>query len=416
MDTRQQRGLVIAATCKLTQKGKVWVVPSQKGSGRYTVCPDHDAPYCSCPDHEETGLPCKHVYAVRTVMMRECHGDGTVTETREVTFTEKRTYKQDWPMYNVAQREEKRRLLVLLDDLCKGVVDPPSNKCGRKRRPMRDMVFSTVYKVYSGFSARRFGSDLDDAHDRGYITRPLNPLLVCAFLDDELLTPVLIDLIVQSSLPLRALETTFAPDSTGFSTSRFVRWFDEKYGRERSGKDWVKAHAICGTTTNVITAVEIAGRDAGDCPMFRPLIEKTAENFNVKEVTADKAYLSYDNLALVERLGGTAFIPFKVNSTPGAAGSLWQKLYHFYSLNRDEFLRHYHQRSNVETTFSMVKAKFGDSVRARTDVAMKNEVLCKILCHNLCVLIQSQIELGIEGRFWEDEGKEQIILRMPLRG
>jgi hypothetical protein len=36
----------------------------------------------------------------------------------------------------------------------------------------------------------------------------------------------------------------FAPDFTGFSTSRFVRWFDEKYGVTRSGKDWVKAHAI----------------------------------------------------------------------------------------------------------------------------------------------------------------------------
>src|SRR4051812_3599419 len=104
MDARQQRGLVIAATCKLTQKGKVWLVPSQNGKGRYTVCPDHDEPYCSCPDHEETGVACKHIFAVRTAMTRELGVDGTVTETREVTFTEKRTYKQDWPMYNLAQR------------------------------------------------------------------------------------------------------------------------------------------------------------------------------------------------------------------------------------------------------------------------------------------------------------------------
>ena len=31
---------------------------------------------------------------------------------------------------------------------------------------------------------------------------------------------------------------------------------------------------------------------------------------------------------------------------------------------------------------------------------MKNEVLCKVLCHNLCCLIQSQCELGIEPVFW----------------
>ncbi len=81
-------------------------------------------------------------------------------------------------------------------------------------------------------------------------------------------------------------------------------------------------------------------------------------------------------------------------------------MYHFYSLNRDEFLRHYHRRSNIETTFSMVKAKFGDAVRSKTDVAMKNEVLCKFLAHNLCCVIQSQCELGIEAKFWGDEQGE----------
>jgi len=38
-------------------------------------------------------------------------------------------------------------------------------------------------------------------------------------------------------------------------------------------------------------------------------------------------------------------------------------------------------------------------VRSRTDVAMKNEVLCKILCHNLCCLIQAMHELGIQPDF-----------------
>ena len=49
----------------------------------------------------------------------------------------------------------------------------------------------------------------------------------------------------------------FAPDSTGFSNSRFVRWFDEKYGTERSGHAWVKARAMTGCLTNIITAVVI---------------------------------------------------------------------------------------------------------------------------------------------------------------
>src|SRR5207237_4288626 len=102
-------------------------------------------------------------------------------------------------------------------------------------------------------------------------------------------------------------------------------------------------------------------------------------------------------------IGGTAYVPFKSNSIPGEPGSLWEKAFLYYNLHREEFLGHYHQRSNAESTFSMVKAKFRDHVRSKTDVAMKNEVLCKFLCHNICVVIASQCELGIEPVFWENE-------------
>jgi hypothetical protein len=40
-----------------------------------------------------------------------------------------------------------------------------------------------------------------------------------------------------------------------------------------------------------------------------------------------------------------------------------------------------------------------DHVRSKTPVAMINEVLCKIICHNICVLIQETHELGIEIEF-----------------
>jgi hypothetical protein len=58
-----------------------------------------------------------------------------------------------------------------------------------------------------------------------------------------------------------------------------------------------------------------------------------------------------------------------------------EKMYLYYQLWREDLYRHYHARSLAEPTFSMVKAKFRDHVRSTSDVAMKNEVLCKFLCH-----------------------------------
>jgi hypothetical protein len=70
-------------------------------------------------------------------------------------------------------------------------------------------------------------------------------------------------------------------------------------------------------------------------------------------------------------------------------------------LLRDEFLEHYHQRSNAESTFSAIKRKLGGAVRSKTSVAQKNEVLCKVLAYNLTVLVHAMHELGVEPEFWE---------------
>jgi len=73
---------------------------------------------------------------------------------------------------------------------------------------------------------------------------------------------------------------------------------------------------------------------------------------------------------------------------------------HYFNFRKQEFLKHDHKRSNVESTFSMMNHKFGDSLRSKMDVAMVNETLCKILFHNLAVLVHEICELGIDPVFW----------------
>lgn len=116
-------------------------------------------------------------------------------------------------------------------------------------------------------------------------------------------------------------------------------------------------------------------------------------------MSADKAYLSRKNLRAVEATGATPFIPFKSNTVEMVEDSIWAKMYHYFMYNREEFFDHYHKRSNIESAYSMIKSKFGDSVRSKSDVGQINEALCKVLCHNICVLVQAIHELGIEPTF-----------------
>jgi transposase len=400
MNLRQLKGLEIAARYKFAFEAGAWLVPSQSDASRVYRVTLGEGLGCACDDFQLHRQACKHVIAAHIVCAREHGGKAPAIAADAVPV--RPSYKQDWPRYNQAQQTEKHRFRVLLFELCRDLPNPPQPGTGRRRTAMANMAFACALKVFTTLSSRRFACDLSDAHELGYLSHLMNSVSVCAYLENDLLTPVLRQLVVRSSLPLRAVETAFAPDSSGFSTSRYVRWFDEKHGVRRSEHDWVKAHIMTGVKTNVVTAIEIHDRNAGDSPQFKPLLGTTAENFTVKEVSGDKAYSSVDNVEAVEALDAFAAIAFKSNATGGAGGA-FEKWFHYYSLHREEFLKVYHKRSNVESTFSMVKAKFGPAVRSRSQTAMKNEVLGKFLCHNLCCLIQSQIELGVEPIFWPDE-------------
>ena len=402
MEMREQRSLAIAALCKLEQKGDVWLVPSQSGNGRYTVCPDATNPHCTCPDHEKRGGKCKHIFAVEFAMKREQNADGDTVLTRTVTVTEtikKPTYPQDWPAYNAAQTHEKEKFLILLRDLCQAIPEPPQATTGRPRIPLSDAVFAACFKVYSTISSRHFMTDFREAVEDGFVGGNLHFNSISNALANPDLTPILHALITESSLPLRTVEVDFACDSTGFTTCRFESWYDHKYGVTRRKHSWVKVHLTCGVKTNIVTAVVIKDKDAADTVQLPEMVNATKENFTVRDFTADKAYASVENFAAIDAAGGTPFILFKSDHT-GAAGGLWAKMFHYFSFRREEFLTHYHKRSNVESTNSMIKRKFGDFLRSKTDRAMMNEVLAKIVCHNIVCVIHEMYELGIEPAFW----------------
>jgi hypothetical protein len=302
---------MIAALCPIRPEGKDnrYRVPSQHGKGHYLVNIDpKKGPewQCSCADFEARKLPCKHVFAVQFALQRETNADGSTTVTKTLTLVEQTTlaaqtvaprptYKQNWPAYNAAQTTEKHRFQKLLHDLCQGVTEPPKtrqhDKGGRPPVPMADRVFAVAFKVFSTVSGRRFSCDMQDAEAKGYVSQAPHYNSIARFLESADLTPFLGNLIAESALPLRAVEVDFAVDSSGFASSRFVRWFDKKYGVVKEEHDWVKVHLMCGVKTNIVTAIQVGQQYSGDSPLCsRQFAEGGPDEPSAQDEPQDEEY------------------------------------------------------------------------------------------------------------------------------
>lgn len=322
-------------------------------------------------------------------------------ETQQTEPQTKPTYPQVWEAYNQAQTQEKILFLELLHELTSQVPQPKRQSAGRPSANLGEMIFSCCLKTYLDFSRRRSESDIQLTTHLGYIDHSPHFNTVLKYIRKPEMKKVLMKLIEISALPLKEVESNFAMDASGFSTSMACNWHKSKQNFTEY-RMFKKAHIMCGVKTNVITHIEITDGYLHDTQMFETLLMNTKKNFDMKEVYADKGYLSEKNYGIAIKNGVIPFIPFKRNAKNESERMfIWRVMFQFFKENKEEFMKHYNQRSNVESVFSMMKRKYGGYVRSRSSIGRENEILCKALCHNICVLIQEIFELGIRVDFKE---------------
>jgi hypothetical protein len=332
---------------------------------------------------------------VQDIYAAEYHlgGQPGTEDPRSASEQPKRpAYRQDWPRYNAAQTREEEEFWQLAWNLCQ-TISRKEYRRGRPPVPIGDALLCSVMKVFLTKSSRRVMSRLKSAYEDGYFEKPVTFNTMSEYLGKPELTPILNDLLIKSSLPVVPIETTFAIDSTGVAGSRFVRWTDIKY-RGVTEHTWAKVHLMGGIKTHIITSALVLDRNASDLAQLPKLLHTTAQNFDVRQVCADAAYNTVENQKAVAAIGAEAFMPFKSTHT-GKRGGLFAEKFHQWKDDREYFLQNYHQRSNIETSIMMWKTSFGDGLRSRTEIAMRNELYCKLICHNICCLIKAMYELGL---------------------
>jgi hypothetical protein len=383
----------------------VYRVHSQSRGGYHTVARQHIGWVCDCGQFELLHLACKHIWAVK-IWLRPTNQ----IEARRSEPPIRKQYGQAWPAYDAAQQAEHTLFDPLLLDLLAAVPEPARGVGARGRPPipLRTQLLVAIKKVHLGESSRRARGLMKAIYDSGSGVIPTVPNYAVSsrvFNRPETGT-LLLELIRLSALPLREIEDggTVALDSTGFCTTCMGSYCTEKHDPNRKHR-WVKAHVIVGVKTHAVLDVRLTDENGADCPQFGDLLRGViASGFSPSTVVADKGYLSRENYSTADSLGLQIYIPFKIdtisNEVRRARGTpappAWERAYHLFQLNREQFGAVYHQRSNVETVFSAIKRKLGEALLSKSQGARFNELLAKLLGYNIGVVIHEIYEHGID--------------------
>ena len=329
--------------------------------------------------------------------------DSLEAKIVEATLKPKKKYRQEWTEYNLAQTKEKLVFYRLLDELLT-VIPERSYSFGRPTTSLRTKLFCCMIKTYNCMSCRRTMSDLEMACQAGYIDKVPHFNTILNYFHDSSFGPILRYLIQVSSDPLANVETQFAVDSSAFAIYEDKTDTTPRKTHDHTNK-FKKAHIKTGVKTNVVTAAFVTKGNVPDIEAIEPLLKRTKDLFTIKEVMADKGYCSREVHGVIHNLGAIPYIPFKkgVGGKPEGV-PIWTRMHNMYYERNAHFRKHYGKRNNVEATFSVIKRILGSKCRSRLSESQNNEILCKILAHNIIVLVHEMFELRIDIDFLESSG------------
>lgn len=313
------------------------------------------------------------------------------------------TLKRDWSSYNQYQIHEKPLFLKILNDSVKMLNIPEEKpRDGRPSLGMDGMIRCSLIKVYNCFSSRRTISDLYLSRVLGYIPKVPHFNSISNYMMKPEMTGYLDTLYKILATPFIGIEDYFAIDSTGFGQYN-TSWLKARKNR-KEWKSFNKLHIITGVKSNVIVKAEVTEAKVHDVLKFPSMLRETCKRFNVKEITGDKGYLALYNVNEAIKCGAVPYIMPKSNTKlyrkkPWIYGEGWDKMILLFRHKEDFFRKHYHRRSNVESSFSSLKRKFLPYVRSKDPIAQRNEILCKVCCHNISMLIRGIFMLGVTAEF-----------------
>lgn len=190
-------------------------------------------------------------------------------------------------------------------------------------------------------------------------------------------------------LPFRKAKVV-GVDATGFEVENRSMHYQMRTLRSNYRRH-IKLSISADLDKQIILRSEIHKSPRHDIKDFTSLLKEIKTSF----VCADKGYDSYKNHKFViKKLKAKSLIKIKNYTTKNRIPRHGRK---YREQARKEFdEKTYHQRSKVETIFSVIKRKYGSCLKAKTFSQQKKEIICKLIAYNIDRQIQFYL-LILEG-------------------
>ncbi len=151
-----------------------------------------------------------------------------------------------------------------------------------------------------------------------------------------------------------------AIDSTGYRLHHASQHYEQRIGRKRNRKRFIKHILSVDSDLQAIIVSESRRSCINDNITFRPTPKKTKDIIDVDNATADKGYDSEENHRLAHReIGAHSVIPLRYEVPLRRTIGFYRR-----KLRRNFPYDIYHPRSKVEAVNSVQKRKFGDELRS----------------------------------------------------
>lgn len=263
---------------------------------------------------------------------------------------------------------------------------------GPGRRPMkkRDIIKSLLFLEQFRCCIQKSPSMLEMHKDLLRLEKIPKPRTLYKYRAMPEMSGILERLQKKSADELWKKEMMAATDGTGNPRSKGKHW---RKDREDSKKyrEYDKAHLMVGVRSLVNPYTRVTRGTWSDLPEFEPLVRNTIPGSNVKQVLADKGYVSSENYEVAAECGATPYIMPKDNAVyrPHPSNQ-YQKMVHFATKFPERWKEVYRFRVKVECAIHSKKNAFGDIIRGRTLTSRRNQEILRDIVHNFRMTVMDR--------------------------